>query len=172
MFGRGIKNITIDSNKSHIFLKDTEFSLIIIRPYDLVQLGDLVGSSSEDILIWTGKTIGKALLKNILEKKKVKNRKKMFEELLTNLTNLGYGKFRMDYSEGERAKIEITNSIVEEIDEKDDAQLICNLYNGIFIGSFSTAGIDVEVKKSICPFQNENIMTFEYDFISQEEELK
>jgi hypothetical protein len=59
LLSKGLKNIAIDSKKSHIYLKETDFSLVIIRPYDLVQLGDLVGSGSEDILVWAGKTIGK-----------------------------------------------------------------------------------------------------------------
>jgi hypothetical protein len=175
MFGRrlskGIKNIAIDPIKSHIFLKDTTFSLVIIRPYDLVQLSDLVGSGSEDILIWTGKNIGKSLTTKILsQKKKIMLREKLIEELMTNLTNLGYGKFKIRYGEGQKVKIEITNSIVQEIDDKEEAKLIINFYNGIFIGFFNSTGIDVEMLESLYSIDKEPIIHFEYELIELPEE--
>ena len=170
MFGRrlskGIKNIAIDPIKSHIFLKDTTFSLVIIRPYDLVQLSDLVGSGSEDILIWTGKNIGKSLTTKILsQKKKIMLREKLIEELMTNLTNLGYGKFKIRYGDGQKLKIEILNSIVQEIDDKEEAKLIINFYNGIFIGFFNSTGIDVEMLESLYSIDKEPIIHFEYELI-------
>jgi len=175
MFGKrpskGLKNITIDSEKSHIYLKDTNFSLIIMRPYDLVQLGDLVGTGSEDILIWTGKSIGKALINSILQqKKKIMLRENLLEELLINLMHLGYGKFLMQYIEGDHVKIEVHNSILQDIDEEEDAQLICNFYNGILIGFFNSTGIDVELKKLICSEDRDNPLYFEYVFLEELED--
>ncbi|MHA1339879.1 MAG: hypothetical protein ACTSRZ_00325 [Promethearchaeota archaeon] len=171
MFGRiiskGLKNITIDSKRSHIFLKDTNFSLVIMRPYDLVQLGDLVGSGSEDILIWTGKTIGKTLCNNIRQKNKVKTRKKLFEILLNNLTNLGYGKFKMTYIEGKKVDIIVENSIVQEIHNNEDAILIKNLYNGIFLGAFISAGADIE-EKDVYTAEIKDPLKFEYEFVEEE----
>lgn len=168
MFGRllskGLKNVSIDSKKSHIFLKDTNFSLVLMRPYDLVNLGDLVGSGSEDILIWTGKSIGKSLCTNIQQNNKVKTRKKVFEILIDNLMNFGYGKFKMDYLEGKSVKIEITSSIADEIKEKEDALLIKNLYNGIFIGAFNSTGIEVE-EKGVVEISKNKPMVFNYEFI-------
>ena len=58
-----------DSKKSHLTLKDQHFPLVILRPHDLVQLGALVASGSEDILIWTGKNIGKKIT-NVLQMRK------------------------------------------------------------------------------------------------------
>ncbi|MBD3351367.1 MAG: hypothetical protein GF364_07760 [Candidatus Lokiarchaeota archaeon] len=166
LLSKGIKNISIDSKKSHILLKNTNFSLVIMRPYDLVQLGDLVGSGSEDILIWTGKTIGKSLCKNIQDNKKIRTRKKLFEALLSYLTNLGYGKFDMEYNKGKNVKIEIKNSIVQEIKEMEDAQLIRNLYNGIFIGSLNSSGVEVEEVSQ--EFDKKDPIVFEYNFIDFE----
>ena len=163
---KNLKNIALDSEKSHIYLKDTDFSLVILRPYDLVQLGDLVGSGSEDILIWTGKTIGKALCKNIQENRKIKKKKQLFQELLVNLTNLGYGKFEMSYLEKKSVKISVFNSIVQEIEHPQDINLIANLYNGIFIGSLNFAGADVFTKSVVTSTEKDRPCIFEYDFVN------
>ncbi len=163
---KNLKNIALDSEKSHIYLKDTDFSLVILRPYDLVQLGDLVGSGSEDILIWTGKTIGKALCKNIQENKKIKSKKQLFQELLINLTNLGYGRFEMSYLEKSSVKISVFNSIVQEISNPQDVSLISNLYNGIFLGSLNLAGADVITKSIINSTEKDSACVYEYEFLN------
>jgi hypothetical protein len=95
-----------------------------------------------------------------------------WEELVTNLNTMGYGKFQLDYVEGKKVKIEVSDSIIKEIKEKDDAQLICNLYNGIFMGSFNAAGADVEVKQVKCTFGSDSPMSFEYEFTNEMEEEK
>jgi hypothetical protein len=163
---KNLKNIALDSEKSHIYLKDTDFSLVILRPDDLVQLGDLVGSGSEDILIWTGKTIGKALCKNIQENRKVKTKKQLFQELLVNLTNLGYGRFEMSYLEKDRVKISVFNSIVQEFTNPQEISLMSNLYNGIFIGSLNFAGADIFTKSISTSSQEGTPSVFEYEFIN------
>lgn len=163
---KNLKNIALDTEKSHIYLKDTDFSLVILRPYDLVQLGDLVGSGSEDILIWTGKAIGKALCKNIQENRNIKTKKQLFQELLVNLTNLGYGKFEMSYLEKKSVKISVFNSIVQEITNPQDVNLISNLYNGIFIGSMNFAGADVFTKSVVSSTKIDLPCIFEYEFMN------
>jgi len=163
---KNLKNIALDSEKSHIYLKDTDFSLVIMRPYDLVQLGDLVGSGSEDILIWTGKTIGKALCKNIQENRKIRSKRQLFQELLVNLTNLGYGKFEMSYIEKQSVTISVFNSIMQDIPNKQDSTLISNLYNGIFIGSLNFAGADLITKSVTTSTEKGTPSKYEYDFIN------
>ncbi|MBN2154964.1 MAG: hypothetical protein JW776_02845 [Candidatus Lokiarchaeota archaeon] len=163
---KNLKNISLDSDKSHIYLKDTDFALVIMRPYDLVQLGDLIGSGSEDILIWTGKTIGKALCKNIQENRKIKSKKQLFQELLVNLMNMGYGKFEMSYIENTSVKISVFNSIVQEVQSKQDATLISNLYSGIFLGSLAFAGAEVFPKLTDISMESQKPCVFEFEFIS------
>ena len=115
---------------------------------------------------WTGKTIGKALCKNIQENKKVKSKKHLFQELLINLTNLGYGRFDMSYLEGKSVKISVFNAIVQEISNPQEVVLISNLYNGIFIGSLSFAGADVITKSVINSAEKDSACVFEYEFLS------
>lgn len=172
MFGRllskGLKRISINSKKSHIFLKNTDFSLVIVRPYDLVQLGDFVGSGSEDILIWTGKTIGRTLCNNIRQNKRIKNRKKLFDALTDNLENLGYGTVDIDYKPGKYAKIEISNPLTEEITDINDAELIKNLYNGIIIGAFNSSGLEVE-QTGNAKIEKNQPLKFDYNIDETEE---
>lgn len=168
LLSKGLKRISINSKKSHIFLKNTDFSLVIVRPYDLVQLGDFVGSGSEDILIWTGKTIGRTLCNNIRQNKRIKNRKKLFDALMDNLENLGYGNCDIDYKKGKSAKLEISNSLIEEIDDLTDAELIKNLYNGIIIGAFNSAGLEVDQIGEVKLEKNKPIV-FEYNIEEVEE---
>src|SRR5271157_1606792 len=121
MFGRfgllykGLKEITVDSNKSHLYLKGTKLPLIILRPQDIVDLGELVGSGSEDILIWIGKTIGKALCKAVQEKDKPSTRQKLIDTVVKYLTNFGFGTVAIDnYLEAQ----EVTISVKEPLEEK------------------------------------------------------
>ena len=92
-------------------------------------------------------------------------REKLLEELLLNLTYLGYGKFIMKYEEGVQVIIEVHNSILQDIDEEEDAQLIGNFYNGILIGFFSSTGIDIELKKISFSENRDEPLIFEYNFL-------
>src|SRR6056297_208997 len=127
-----------DSEKSHLTLKDQNFPLVILRPHDLVQLGALVGSGSEDILIWTGKNIGKKItnvLQNIV--KKSNKREKLIDKVLDTLSLFGFGEFVFSYSKGDKVTIKVSNPISTVIKDKKDAKVLCNLYNGIFTGILS-----------------------------------
>lgn len=159
---KGLKNVVIDPEKSHLSLKGTNFPLVILRPYDLVQLGALVGSGSEDILIWTGKIIGKNLCQALQEKMQIKKREKLIELVLENLSYLGFGKFSLDYKEGKESTIKVSTPISNTIKDKNDAKVLCNLYNGIFIGMFSGSGIDVEGEEKQCALSGHNECIFNY----------
>ena len=124
---KGLKNVTIDTQKSHLILKGPKIPLIILRPYDLVQLGALVGSGSEDILIWTGKIIGKNVCQSLQESNQIKKREKLIELVLENLSFLGFGKFAVDYKDGKSCTIKVANPISNAIKDKVDAKVLCNL---------------------------------------------
>jgi predicted hydrocarbon binding protein len=160
---KGLKKVTIDPDKSHLTLKGTDFPLVILRPYDMVSLGALVGSGSEDILIWIGKTIGKNL-SIALQSGKIKKREKLILLTLDMLSNLGFGKFSMKYAEGKSAKIHVQSPISNEIKDKKDAKVLCNLYNGLFIGIFSGTGVDVDGDEKECVLEGKRECVFEYEF--------
>jgi len=161
---KGLKNVTVDPQKSHLILKGTNLPLVIMRPYDLVQLGALVGSGSEDILIWTGKIIGKNICQAIQESNQIKKREKLIETVLENLSLLGFGKLSADYKEGKQCIIKVANPISNTIKDKNDAKVLCNLYNGLFIGMFSGSGIEVEGQEKQCALSGHNECIFEYIF--------
>jgi predicted hydrocarbon binding protein len=161
---KSLKKVTTDPNKSHIIIKNTNIPLILLRPYDLVQLGALIGSSSEDILIWTGKTIGKHLTQVLQESTKEKKHEKLIENILDTLNSMGFGKFSLSYKEGQKASIKVTNPISVSIKEKSDAKVLCNLYNGLFIGIFSGLNINVEGVESECVLDGKSSCIFDYKF--------
>jgi predicted hydrocarbon binding protein len=167
MFGRlsykGLKSVASDTAKSHLMLKGTNFPLIILRPYDMVQLGALVGSGSEDIIIWIGKTIGKNLC-NAMQNEKIKKREKLIELILETLTDLGFGRFSMSYKENVSVLINVNNPISSAIKDKKDAKVLCNLYNGIFIGMFSASGVEIEGEEQKCVLNGDKECSFNYRF--------
>src|SRR4030042_2915104 len=148
MFGRfnflykNLPNVTIDSNKSHIYLKGTKLPLVILRPQDIVDLGELVGSGSEDILLWIGKTIGKAFCKAVQEKDKPSSRQKLIEVVLRYLQDFGYGLVNIEkYVEGKEVIINVKDPLEKKV---EGGQVIALLYNGILSGIFNESGLEVE----------------------------
>jgi predicted hydrocarbon binding protein len=170
MFGRisnlykPLKKVDIDQNKSHLLLKNTKVSLVLLRPYDLVQLGALIGSGSEDILIWTGKTIGKNLCQALQEATKEKKREKLIANVLDTLSSLGFGKFSFNYKEGASATIKVSNPISSAIKDKNDAKVLCSLYNGLFMGMFSGSGVEVDGTEKECILNGQANCVFDYTF--------
>ena len=166
MFGRvkGLKNISVDSEKSHLTLKKTNFPLVIMRPYDLVQLGAMAANGSEDILIWIGKRIGKNLAVAVQKNKNEKKREKLIKSILETLSQMGFGEFDLNYNEGEVAKISVANPISNEIADKEDARVLCNLYNGLFSGMFSGTGVEVEGDEIECRLDGQKKCVFEMKF--------
>ncbi len=148
MFGRfnflykSLKDVTIDSNKSHLYLKGTKLPLVLLRPQDIVDLGELVGSGSEDILLWIGKTIGKAFCKAVQEKDKPSTRQKLIEAVMRYLEGFGYGQVNIDkYVEGKEVVISVKEPLEKNV---EGGQVITLLYNGIFSGIFNESGLEVE----------------------------
>ncbi|MHA1454292.1 MAG: hypothetical protein ACTSRD_15650 [Promethearchaeota archaeon] len=72
----------------------------------------------------------------------------------------------MSYLEKKSVKISVFNSIVQEIEQPQDINLIANLYNGIFIGSLNFAGADVFTKSVVTSTEKDRPCIFEYDFVN------
>ena len=173
MFGKfgllykGLKDVEVDSNKSHLYLKGTTLPLIILRPQEIVDLGELVGSGSEDILIWIGKTIGKALCKAVQEKDNPPSRQKLIEAVVKYLSNLGYGTVTItDYQEGKEVSISIKDPLEKHV---EGGQVIALLYNGILSGIFSESGLETEAEqqKSVLKGSNEDVFLFKFEEVEK-----
>lgn len=168
MFGRfkllykGLKNISIDSKNSHLYLKNTDLPLIILRPWDIVQLGELVGSGSEDIIIWIGKTIGRSICTAVKDKEKPKTRRDLLETILEHLGDFGFGELKIiKYMEAESVEIEIVKPIEEGL---EGGEIIQNLYNGILSGIFEEAGLEVEGRLKQSVFKDAETDIYEFTF--------
>jgi len=141
---KALKDIVIDG--SHIKLKKTDMNFIIMTPSDLVQLGDLVGGGSEDVLLWIGKTVGAELAETINARDGVKKPKKSITNILNSITYMGFGDLKIkSLKEGKSATIEVTNPICLNVENKADAKSLENLYLGLFIGVFKVFGWEIAI---------------------------
>lgn len=139
--------------------------MIILRPNDIVQLGELVGSGSEDIIIWIGKTIGKNICKAVIEKDSPKNRKDLLEQNLEYLANFGFGDLEIKkYVEAKNVEIKVARPLEEGL---EGGEIIQNLYNGILCGIFEESGLEVEgsVKESV--LSGDEFDLFEFTFFEE-----
>jgi len=168
MFGRfnflykGLKDVTIDSNKAHLYLKGTKLPLVILRPQDIVDLGELVGSGSEDILLWIGKTIGKSFCKAVQEKDKLSSRQKLIEAVIRHLQDFGYGEVHIDnYVEGKEVVISVKDPLEKNV---EGGQVITLLYNGIFSGIFNESGLEVEGVQIKAVSKGDDIDAYKFTF--------
>jgi hypothetical protein len=116
-------------------------NLVVMRPNDLIQLGELIGGGSEDVLLWIGKTVGKELSTEIQSRDSPKKERKKFETVLSSLTLMGFGKCVIkSLNEKKNCEIEVQNPISLAIRDRSEARAMENLYLGLFQGMFTEAG--------------------------------
>jgi hypothetical protein len=133
---KSYKGVAVDS-QSHLTIKNTDLNLVLLRPYDLVYLGELVGRGSEDILILVGKTIGKRICVEIEKRDNIKKLEKKYQTVLDTFMTMGFGKFNFKFDEFKSATIKVKDPISNTIKDKNEARVLCNLYNGLFLGMLS-----------------------------------
>ncbi|MCK4280497.1 MAG: hypothetical protein KAX10_00150, partial [Candidatus Lokiarchaeota archaeon] len=133
-----VENVVLDEEKSHIYLKDTNLPLLMIRPEELIEFGELAGSESVDILIWVGKSIGKSIAKEFIKTSdvvslKFREKMKIINSILEILQSLGYGILVLNYGKG-NITIDVGNPLAKDYIGNIMAKNICIIYNGIFTG--------------------------------------
>jgi predicted hydrocarbon binding protein len=163
-----VENVVLDDEKSHIYLKETDVPLLLIRPEELIEFGELAGSESEDILLWVGKSIGKSIFKGIYKGKdieglKFRDKMKIVNFLLETLQGLGFGITVLNY-EKDNLVIDVSNSIAQEHTENIMAKNVCIIYNGIFTGMLEEVGIDSEGREINCILKGAEMCSFKFEF--------
>ncbi len=171
---KSYKGVAVDPKQSHLTIKNTDLSLVLLRPYDLVYLGELVGSGSEDILILVGKNIGKKICVEIEKRDAPKKLEKKYQAVLETFMNMGFGKFTLKFDEYKSATIKVKDPISNTIKDKNEARVLCNLYNGLFLGMFSQdSEADGEEKQCVLnstPEKHFEECVFEYKLARKEAE--
>lgn len=168
-FQKGLKNISVDS-ASHIKLKKTNLSLVVLRPNDLAQMGDLIGMGNRDIILWIGKTVGRNIADTVDKNEKPKGNEDFFNKSLKILQNLGFGICELsNYNESLSIQVKVENPIYEGLEENQE--IISTIYIGIFSGlveylGYATQGTEIEAA-----WKDESInhSTFEIQFMEAEQ---
>ncbi len=166
-----VEDVVLDEEKSHIYLKDSNLPLLMIRPDELIELGEFAGSESEDILIWVGKSIGKSIAKEFtresaVETIKFRDKMKVINTILGKLQSLGYGIIVLNAGK-ENITFNVRNPLAKEYVDNIMAKNICVLYNGIFNGILELFGLDNEGREINCILKGDDMCSFKFE-IEQE----
>lgn len=174
MFRRVKKDIAIniDEKLGHIFLGNKDLRLLMLRPIDLIEFAEFAGSSAEDILLWTGKTIGKhlstTLIPDILwENESLSIKKQAIKGILDTLEHLGFGKLRSRITKN---AVEIYVYEALSIAEKQNimAKNICRIYQGVFHGLFENMELDVDAEEIQCCLLDDEACVFKFTLMDGE----
>ena len=135
---KGLKNISIDAD-SHIIYKKTNFSLVVLRPTDLAQMGDLIGQGNKDIITWIGKTVGRNVAEVVYKDEAPKTNAELLEKSFKTLEMLGFGILNLlNYQEDAGFQVKVESPLYESLEENQE--IISNIYLGIFLGILEYVG--------------------------------
>jgi len=162
-----VEDVVLDEEKSHIYLKDTKLPLLMIRPDELIELGEFAGSESVDILVWVGKSIGKSIAKEFTRKTavetlKLRDKIKMISSILEKLQSLGYGTMVLNYGKND-ITFNIGNPLTKEYIDNIMAKNICIIYNGLFNGILEEFGINNEGREINCILEGDDLCSFKFE---------
>ena len=166
--------IMIDEKLGQLFFGDKEkdLRLIMLRPIELIEFSEFAGANAEDILIWVGKTLGKAYMDKFFynkdwSKETLATRKEVLLGNLEALELMGYGElsgvFKKTY-----ILISVVDSLAKEESDNIMAKNLCLLNQGIFLGMFEALQIDVEGEEIECVLLGNEKCTFKFTFIGEE----
>jgi len=166
--------IMIDEKLGQLFLGDKEkdLRLLMLRPIDLIEFSEFAGANADDILIWVGKTLGRAYMEKFFHnkdwtKETLATRKEVVLGNIEALELMGYGEltglFRKDH-----ILIKVSESLASEESDNIMAKNLCLLYQGIFLGMFETLKIDVDGEEIQCVLLGHENCVFKFNLIGVE----
>jgi len=174
MFKRTKKDITInvDDKLGQLFLGNKDLRLLMLRPIDLIEFAEFAGSSAEDILLWTGKTIGKHLSSQLItdvswENENLSIKKKAIKGILDTLEHLGFGKLRSRVNRN-NVEIFVFEPLSDPEKENIMAKNICRVYQGVFHGLFENMDMDVDAEETSCSLLDDEACVFRYTLMDGE----
>ena len=178
MFKKLKKELHINIEEGQLFLgeKNKDMRLVMLRPNEIMEFCEFAGTNADDILIWTGKTLGKIFMEKFFYNKDWKNvlmatKKEVVFGTLEALMLMGYGSlacmFKKDY-------IIINAYEPLAVQEKENimAKNLCLLYLGIFNGIFDELGIDTDGKEVECVLTGGKKCSFKFDLLTEEIEAR
>ncbi|MEE9377788.1 MAG: hypothetical protein V3V33_07095 [Candidatus Lokiarchaeia archaeon] len=166
--------IQIDEKLGQLFLGDKkkDLRLLMLRPIDLIEFTEFAGAQSDDILIWVGKTLGRAYMEKFFYKKDwssetMATKKEVVLGNLEALELTGFGELTAVFKK-KFILFSVSESLASE--EKDNimAKNLCLLYHGIFSGILDILQIDADGEEIQCVLLGNEQCIFKFDFIAEE----
>jgi predicted hydrocarbon binding protein len=165
--------INIEEKEGHLFLGDKKkgLRLVMLRPNEIMEFCEFAGTNADDILIWVGKTLGKAFMDKFFynkdwNKETFATKKEVFLGSLEVLMLLGYGALAGMFKK-DHLIINVYESLAKEDKESVMAKNLCLLYHGVFAGFLDVLGLDVEGKEIECILTGGEKCSFRFDFIGE-----
>ncbi|MFW9785656.1 MAG: hypothetical protein ACFFFB_25460 [Candidatus Heimdallarchaeota archaeon] len=166
--------VVVDEKSGQLFFGDKkkDLKLLMLRPIDLIEFSEFAGTNADDILIWVGKSLGKAFMEKFFYSKDwssepMATRKEVILGSFEALELMGYGEIRGIFKK-DHILIEVGDSLACEESDNIMAKNLCLLYQGIFSGLFDVLQMDVSGEEIGCILLNEEKCVFKYDFIGEE----
>jgi len=174
MFKRTKKDIAInvDEKLGQLFLGNKDLRVLMLRPIDLIEFAEFAGSSAEDILLWTGKSIGKHLSTQLItdvswENEPLSIKKKALRGILDTLEHLGFGILRLKVNR-DNVEIHVHEPLSDPERENIMAKNICRIYQGVFHGLFENMDMDVDAEEIKCCLLDDDTCVFKYTLMDGE----
>ncbi len=166
--------INIEEKEGQLFLgeKNKDMRLVMLRPNEIMEFCEFAGTNADDILIWTGKTLGKIFMEKFFYNKDWTNesmatKKEVVYGTIEALMLMGYGglacMFKKNY-----IIINAYESLAVQEKENIMAKNLCLLYLGIFDGILEELGIDTDGKEIECVLTGGKKCSFKFDLLTEE----
>ena len=166
--------IMIEEKLGQLFFGDKkkDLRLLMLRPIDLIEFTEFAGTNADDIIIWVGKTLGKAYVEKFFYNKDwsaetIATRKEVVLGNLEALELMGFGELTGRFKK-DHIIIRVTDSLT--LEEKDNimAKNLCLLYQGLFSGIFEALQLDVEGEEINCVLLGNEHCVFKFNLIGEE----
>ena len=164
-----IQEINIEEKEGQLFLgeKNKDMRLVMLRPNEIMEFCEFAGTNADDILIWTGKTLGKLFMAKFFYNKDWTNeimatKKEVVFGTLEVLMLMGYGGLACMFKK-DHIIINAYESLAVQEKENIMAKNLCLLYLGIFDGVLEELGIDADGKEIECVLTGGKKCSFKFD---------
>ncbi len=166
--------IMIEEKAGQLFFGDKkkDLRLLMLRPIDLIEFSEFAGANADDILIWVGKTLGRAYMEKFFDNKDWSSetlalKKEVIIGNLEALELMGYGELTGVFKK-DHMLIKVSDSLAKEESDNIMAKNLCLLYQGIFLAIFETLLIDVDGEEIECVLLGHEKCVFKFQFIGKE----
>ena len=164
----------IDEKLGQLFFgeKKKDLRLLMLRPIDLIEFSEFAGTNADDILVWVGKTLGRAYMEKFFYNKDwstvpMATRKEVALGNLESLELMGFGGVTGVFKKN-HILFKVSDSLASEEKENIMAKNLCLLYQGLFSGMLETLQIDADGEEIECVLLGNEQCVFKFDFIAEE----